>query len=97
MKPLITGRDVLGKKKRFMNTTLARISIAQTNPTVGDIAANAENIIAAVNQARRLGSDLIVFPQLALSGAPLRDHLRKSSFFEALHSGLKYKEEIVLW
>ena len=72
-----------------MNTTLARISIAQTNPAVGDIAANAENIIAAVNQARRLGSDLIVFPQLALSGAPLRDHLRKSSFFAALHAELQ--------
>ena len=72
-----------------MNTTLARISLAQTNPTVGALAANADDIIASIQQAQRLGSDLIIFPQLALSGAPLRDHLRKSSFYEELHRQLQ--------
>ena len=72
-----------------MNTTLARISIAQINPTVGDIEGNAQAIIAAIAQAQRLNSDLVIFPQLALSGAPLADHLRKASFFESLQEQLQ--------
>ncbi len=72
-----------------MNHKALRLSIAQTNPTVGDLATNAEAIIAAIAQARELNSDLVVFPQLALSGAPLRDHLRKLSFFEALNGELQ--------
>lgn len=72
-----------------MNITLARLSIAQINPTVGAISENADSIIAAIRQAQNLRSDLIVFPQLALSGAPLRDHLRKNSFFQTLQEELQ--------
>ncbi len=54
-----------------------RMAMAQLNPTVGDIAGNAARIIAAIEEARRRGAELLVTPELALIGYPPRDLLLK--------------------
>ena len=52
-----------------------KIAIAQLNPTIGDVKANGEKIKKFILRARGDGIDLIVFPELALTGYPPRDLL----------------------
>ncbi|HSR30204.1 MAG TPA: NAD+ synthase [Anaerolineae bacterium] len=60
-----------------------RVALAQVNPTVGDLAGNAEKILSFVERARELGVDVIAFPELAVPGYPPEDLLLKPSFVEA--------------
>ena len=60
-----------------------RIVMAQQNYLVGDIPANARQILAACEQARdELGADAIVFPELSLTGYPPEDLLLRPHFIE---------------
>ncbi|NMG27391.1 NAD+ synthase [Aromatoleum evansii] len=59
------------------------IAVAQLNCTVGDLKANADRIIRAVEQARTLGADLVLTPELALSGYPPEDLLLRPDFYRA--------------
>ena len=56
------------------------ISLAQINPTVGDIPGNVERILAARSQAHKDGADLVVYPELTLSGYPPEDLVLKQAF-----------------
>ena len=47
---------------------MIRIGLAQTNPTVGDITSNLEQVLAAVAQASARQIRLLAFPALALIG-----------------------------
>ncbi len=60
-----------------------RVSLAQINPTVGDVEGNARRIVDSISQARTLGADLVAFPELAITGYPPEDLLFKSAFVEA--------------
>jgi len=60
-----------------------RLALAQINATVGDIAGNTERVLAAYRQAERGGADLVLFPELAITGYPPLDLLGKRSFVEA--------------
>src|SRR5882762_5880674 len=60
-----------------------RVSLAQINPTVGDIEGNTRRIVDGLAQARALGADLVAFPELAITGYPPEDLLFKSAFIEA--------------
>ncbi|HEV8585739.1 MAG TPA: NAD+ synthase [Methylomirabilota bacterium] len=60
-----------------------RVSLAQVNPTVGDIEGNARRVVDGIAQARALGADLVAFPELMLTGYPPEDLLFKSAFIEA--------------
>ncbi|MCH9808047.1 MAG: NAD+ synthase [Alphaproteobacteria bacterium] len=60
-----------------------KIAIAQLNPTVGALEANAAKALEARREAQRLGADLIVFPELYLAGYPPEDLVLKPSFQEA--------------
>ena len=53
------------------------IAVAQLNPTVGDIAGNAEKARAARGGAAREGADLVAFPELFLCGYPPEDLVLK--------------------
>ena len=66
-----------------------RLAMAQINPTVGDLAGNAERIIARIREARALAADLIAFPELALPGYPPEDLLLKPQFIRDNHAYLK--------
>ena len=49
-----------------------KICMAQINTLVGDIAANAQRVIDVCLAQAATGARLIVFPELTLSGYPLR-------------------------
>jgi NAD+ synthase (glutamine-hydrolysing) len=66
-----------------------RLSLAQINPTVGDLAGNAAKIAQYVRRAEDLGSDLVVFPELCLTGYPPEDLLLQPSFIRDAQSALK--------
>ena len=57
-----------------------RIVMAQQNALVGDIEGNAQRVIASADEARRLlGADLVLFPELMLTGYPPEDLLLRPS------------------
>jgi NAD+ synthase (glutamine-hydrolysing) len=60
-----------------------RIALAQANPTVGAIEANARLVIDWMERARGLGADIVAFPELTLTGYPPEDLLFKPAFIEA--------------
>ncbi len=60
-----------------------KIAAAQINPTLGDIAGNVEKILHYIGRAKELGAQLVVFPELSLTGYPPRDLLERPSFIEA--------------
>jgi NAD+ synthase (glutamine-hydrolysing) len=47
--------------------------MAQINPTVGDLVGNSEQILDKVRQAQELGANLVLFPEMALTGYPIED------------------------
>jgi NAD+ synthase (glutamine-hydrolysing) len=60
-----------------------RVGLAQVNPTVGAVEANARLVGAGMDRARALGCDLVAFPELVLTGYPPEDLLFKPAFIEA--------------
>jgi NAD+ synthase (glutamine-hydrolysing) len=66
-----------------------RIVIAQLNLSVGDIAGNLKKHIAAATTARdTLAADVIVFPELSLTGYPPQDLLLRKTFIDATATAL---------
>ena len=66
-----------------------RIALAQFDFPVGDVAGNAGRIIAMIAQARDLHhADVVLFPELALSGYPPEDLLLRPSFLADCHTAL---------
>jgi NAD+ synthase (glutamine-hydrolysing) len=63
-----------------MKNNSIRIACAQINPTVGDLVANKEKILGAIEVARAKAVDIISFPELALVGYPPEDLLFKPKF-----------------
>jgi NAD+ synthase (glutamine-hydrolysing) len=59
-----------------------RIALAQINTTVGDLAGNVRKIAAFAGQASAGRADVVVFPELAITGYPPRDLVEKPSFVE---------------
>jgi NAD+ synthetase len=57
-----------------------RIGIAQLNPTVGDLIGNFEKILAAYRSLTEKGADLVLTPELAMTGYPPQDLVLKSHF-----------------
>ncbi len=62
------------------------------NPTVGDYAGNAGKILKWIDSAEREKSDIIVFPEIALSGYPVWDLANKKQFIK---EGLKHLDRII--
>lgn len=60
-----------------------KIAVAQLNVHVGDLKGNARLIVDAAKEAARRGADLIVTPELALSGYPPEDLLLRPDFYRA--------------
>jgi len=59
-----------------------KIQISQFNPIVGDLINNAEKIKIFANTAVETNADLVVFPELALTGYPPEDLLLRDGFME---------------
>lgn len=60
-----------------------RLALAQIDPTVGDLAGNAALITAAAERAAAAGADLLVTPELAVSGYPPEDLVLRPAFLAA--------------
>src|SRR6202047_2177512 len=59
------------------------ITLAQLNPTVGDVTGNAKKVRAARERARADGADLVVLPELFIAGYPPEDLVLKAAFQSA--------------
>lgn len=59
---------------------LLQIAIAQINSTVGDIAGNSEKILKAWNEATGAGAQLVVYPELCVTGYPPEDLILMPDF-----------------
>jgi NAD+ synthase (glutamine-hydrolysing) len=66
-----------------------RIALAQVNTTVGDLAGNADLILSTARRAAARGAQLVVFPELSLTGYPPRDLVEKPSFLERTEQQLE--------
>ena len=65
------------------------ITLAQLNPTVGDVVGNAAKARAARAQARADGADLVVLPELFITGYPPEDLVLKPAFQSACRAAIE--------
>src|SRR4051794_5212971 len=72
-----------------MRTEPLRVALAQMNPVVGDIGGNARRIRDQLGRARGEGAQLVLFPELALTGYPPEDLLLKPHFVDAAGQALE--------
>jgi len=61
-----------------------RITLAQMNPTVGDIRGNADKARAAWEQGKKDGADLVALPEMFLAGYQCQDLIRRPAFVDDL-------------
>lgn len=66
----------------MLRRDMLRIALAQINTTVGALESNTELIINYINQSRENAVDLVVFPELTVTGYPPEDLLFKNKFIE---------------
>src|SRR5436190_16085425 len=60
-----------------------RLALAQINTIVGDLDGNAERIVGRLEEAKAQEADLVLFPELAITGYPPEDLLLRPSFIRA--------------
>src|SRR2546423_9171439 len=60
-----------------------RVALAQINTVVGDLDGNGERILRRLAEAKERQADLVVFPELAVTGYPPEDLLLRPSFVQA--------------
>ena len=65
-----------------------RVALAQINPTVGDLEGNAALISKYTEQAKKAAADVIVFPEMVLTGYPVEDLAMRASFRSASKKAL---------
>ena len=66
-----------------------RIALAQINPTVGDLCGNVDRMAEAARSAAGRGAELVVFPELSVTGYPPRDLVEKPSFIDRSEGELR--------
>ena len=66
-----------------------KIALAQTNSTVGDLCGNSKRMLEFSRRAAGMGANVVVFPELSLTGYPPRDLLEKESFLDRTEQHLE--------
>jgi NAD+ synthase (glutamine-hydrolysing) len=66
-----------------------RLALAQLNAVVGDLGGNRAKILDTLADARRAGADLVLFPELAVTGYPPEDLLLRPGFLKAARASLE--------
>ncbi len=66
-----------------------RMGLAQINATVGDLEGNSRKILAFIEKGKKMGVDLIAFPEMAVTGYPPEDLLLMPKFIEANLKAIK--------
>jgi NAD+ synthase (glutamine-hydrolysing) len=65
-----------------------RLALAQMNTVVGDLDGNRDRIVARLEEAREAGAELVLFPELAVTGYPPEDLLLRPGFLRAAAKAL---------
>ena len=71
-----------------------RIALGQINTTVGDMAGNVARMVDAAKEAAGRNAEIVVFPELAVTGYPPRDLMEKPSFLERAEQELARLAEL---
>ena len=66
-----------------------KICLAQLNPTLGDLEYNTEKALAVASKAKKRNVDLVVFPEMFVSGYQLQDLVLKEQFLSDVKLCLK--------
>lgn len=66
-----------------------KLAIAQLDPTVGDLTGNAQQILAAAQNASKQGARLLLTPELSLCGYPPRDLLLRPGFIQQMQTAVE--------
>ena len=66
-----------------------RIALAQINPVVGDLKGNRDLILGRLEEAKAAHADLVLFPELAVTGYPPEDLLLRPGFVRAAERSLE--------
>ena len=66
-----------------------RLALAQIDTVVGDLEGNRERILRRLEEAREGGADLVLFPELAVTGYPPEDLLLRPGFLKAAAQSLE--------
>ena len=66
-----------------------RLALAQINAAVGDLDGNRAKILESLAHAHGAGADLVVYPELAITGYPPEDLLLRPGFIRAAHESLE--------
>ena len=73
-----------------MTKNQLQVVLAQIDPIVGDVAGNTRKVIVATEQARKLyAADLVVFPELCLTGYPPEDLLLRPGLIKRVNKSLQ--------
>jgi NAD+ synthase (glutamine-hydrolysing) len=72
------------------NVPNLRLAMAQLNTHVGDISGNADAILDWSRRAADAGADLVLFPEMALTGYPVEDLALRETFVEGSRLGLEH-------
>ena len=65
-----------------------RVAMAQINPTVGDLSGNSAKILEIAKRAQQAGAQIVLFPELALTGYPIEDLALSRDFLFASERAL---------
>src|SRR5215211_2441690 len=65
-----------------------RLALAQIDTTVGDLEGNRERILYGLHEAKEAAADIVLFPELAITGYPPEDLLLRPSFIRAAERSL---------
>ena len=66
-----------------------RLALAQINSVVGDLDGNRERILTRLEEAKEAGADLVLFPELVVTGYPPEDLLLRPGFVRAAERSLE--------
>ncbi len=66
-----------------------RLALSQIDPVVGDLEGNRELILTRIEEAKAAGADLVVFPELAVTGYPPEDLLLRPGFVRAARASIE--------
>jgi NAD+ synthase (glutamine-hydrolysing) len=66
-----------------------RLALAQINAVVGDLDGNRDRILAGLDEAKAAGADIVLFPELAVTGYPPEDLLLRPAFVRAAEESLR--------
>lgn len=65
---------------RLVGMPRIRLALAQINPTLGDFSGNSDRIVSFARAAADAGADIVVFPEMAVSGYPIEDLATRPEF-----------------